>query len=67
METGESEREKVEKLHEKIVHEVHPPLQESSKIYNLSPFTANTPAIKSLCPAMNFVAECITMSGRKDN
>ena len=29
---------------------------------HLSPLTARTPAITSLCPAINFVAECITMS-----
>lgn len=27
-----------------------------------SPLTASTPAITSLCPAINLVAECITMS-----
>lgn len=29
---------------------------------HLSPLIARTPAITSLCPAMNFVAECITIS-----
>lgn len=35
-----------------------------SSLYSahLSPLTARTPAITSLCPAINFVAECITMS-----
>ena len=29
---------------------------------HLSPFTARIPAIRSLCPAINLVAECITIS-----
>ena len=29
---------------------------------DLSPFTARIPAIRSLCPAINLVAECITIS-----
>lgn len=33
---------------------------------NFSPFTASTPAITSLCPAINLVAECITMSRKPD-
>ena len=33
--------------------------------YDLSPLTASTPAMRSLCPAINFVAECITISKRK--
>lgn len=40
-------------------------LKAPSKRYNLSPLTASTPAIRSLCPAINFVAECITISKRK--
>lgn len=32
------------------------------KSYNLSPFTASTPAMISLCPAINLVAECMTIS-----
>lgn len=40
-------------------------LKELSKKYNLLPLTASTPAMTSLWPAINFVAECITMSGRR--
>jgi len=40
-------------------------LKAQSKRYYLSPFTASTPAMRSLCPAINFVAECITISKRE--
>lgn len=33
---------------------------------HLSPLTAKTPAMTSLCPAINLVAECITISERMD-
>ena len=45
-------------------------ITESQKHRNcnyLSPFTASTPAIISLCPEINLVAECMTISAGKKN
>jgi hypothetical protein len=36
-----------------------------SKRYYLSVLTASTPPMTSLCPEINFVAECTTMSKRE--
>lgn len=44
-----------------------PPRFKYISFANLSPFTASTPAIISLCPAINFVAECMTISAPSSN